>query len=152
MLPALYGMMEGPHGQRIRYESRDGILHVGNWYRAPDCVYWKFEAETAGTYELTIDHSVESGEGGSVLGVIVNGRKAQKMAPNGKPFASSGGTIVTEASIEFKSRSTNGKFQKRKLGTVQLDKGINEVRIQLGKVGKTKGIDLRGAMLRLQKA
>ena len=55
MLPGVVRDDGMPSYQRIRYESRDGILHVGNWYRVP-IAFTEVEAETAGTYELTIDH------------------------------------------------------------------------------------------------
>jgi alpha-L-fucosidase len=146
-LPALYGSLEGPHGQRIRYESRDGIIHAGNWFRSPDSIEWSFQA-TAGIYRLVIDHAVETGQGGTPFQVFVNGRIAARMAPNGVPFSSGDGDIVGAAAMEFRTRATGGEFRARTIGNVELQQGENKLKLVVGKVAEEKSMDLRGVTLR----
>jgi alpha-L-fucosidase len=147
-LPALYGFLEGPHGQRIRYESRDGSIHAGNWIRSPDSIEWSFQAPQAGVYSLVIDHAVAAGQGGTVFQVFVNGTIAARLAPNGVPFSSGDGDIVGAASMEFTSRATAGEFKRRTLGNVKLQKGENKLKMVVGKVAKQSSLDLRGALLK----
>jgi alpha-L-fucosidase len=147
-LPALYASLEGPHGQRIRYESKDGIIHAGNWFRSPDSIEWSFQAATAGIYTLSLDHAVEPGQGGTPFQVFVNGTIAARMAPNGVPFSSGDGDIVGAATMEFKTRATGGEFKGRTIGHVALQKGANKLKLVVGKVAKQKGMNLRGVTLK----
>jgi alpha-L-fucosidase len=147
-LPALYGSLEGPHGQRIRYESRDGIIHAGNWIRPPDSIEWSFQARRPGVYKLVIDHAVETGQGGTPFQVFVNGKIAARLAPNGVPFSSGDGEVVGAASMEFKTRATGGEFKTRAIGNVKLQKGENKIKLVAGKLAREKSMDLRGVSLK----
>ncbi len=147
-LPALYGSLEGPHGQRIRYESRDGAIHAGNWVRSPDSISWRFQAPAAGTYTLVLEQSVEAGQGGTPFEIFVNGKTATKMAPNGVPFSTGDGAIVGDAALSFTTRSTGGEFKERRVGTVLLQAGENTLKLVVGKLAHQSSMDLRGAVLR----
>lgn len=147
-LPALYGFLEGPHGQRIRYESRDGIIHAGNWLRPPDSIEWEFEAPKAGLYQVILDNAVEAGQGGSEVQMFVNGKIAARMAPNGVPFSSGDGDIVGEAAQVFKTTATGGEFKSKNVGSIKLKKGTNKLKLVLKSVKKDKALDLRGITLK----
>ncbi len=147
-LPALYGSLEGPHGQRIRYECRDGIIHAGNWFRSPDSIEWSFRVPGPGVYRVTIDHAVDAGQGGACYQVFVNGKVAARLAPSGLPFTSGDGDIVGAASMEFRTRSTGGRFRRRVLGDIRLRRGENRLKLVVGKVARAKGMDLREVTLR----
>ena len=147
-LPALYGSLEGPHGQRIRYESRDGIVHAGNWVRPPDSIEWEFQAPRAGMYQLALDHAVEAGQGGSELQVIVNGKIAPRLAPNGVPFSTGDGEVVGEAAHVVKTTATGGEFKLKRVGNIKLKKGANKLKLVMSKVRKEKSLDLRAVTLK----
>jgi len=147
-LPALYGSLEGPHGQRIRYESRDGVIHAGNWFRSPDSIEWSFHSPKAGIFRLAIDHAVDAGQGGTPFQVFVNGKIAARMAPNGVPFSSGDGDIVSAAAMEFTTRATGGQFKARTIGNVELQKGENKLKLVVGKVAKQQSMDLRAVTLK----
>ncbi len=147
-LPALYGALQGPHGQRIRYESRDGIIHAGNWIRPPDSIEWELQAPKAGVYQVILDHAVEAGQGGSEVQLILNGKLAPRLAPNGVPFTSGDGDIVGEATHIIKTSATGGAFKSKKIGHVKLKKGMNNLKLVVNKLKRDKSLDLRGVTLR----
>lgn len=147
-LPALYGFLEGPHGQRIRYESQDGIIHAGNWIRPPDSIEWEFETAKAGLYQVILDNAVEAGKGGSEIQMFVNGKIAARMAPNGVPFSSGDGDIVGAAAQIFKTTATAGQFKAKNVGSIKLKKGTNKLKLVLKSVKKEKAMDLRGVTLK----
>lgn len=147
-LPALYGQLEGPHGQRIRYESQDGIVHAGNWIRPPDSIEWEFEVPKAGVYQVILNQAVEAGQGGSEVQVVLNGKLAAKMAPNGVPFSSGDADLVGGATHVFKTTSTGGQFKNKNVGTVKLKKGPNKLKLMVSSVKKEKSLDLRGVTLK----
>jgi len=147
-LPALYGSLEGPHGQRIRYESRDGIIHAGNWIRPPDSIEWEFSAPRGGVYQVVLDHAVEAGQGGSEVQLFLNGKIAARMAPNGVPFTSGDGEIVGGATHLIRTSSTGGEFKRKTVGNVRLKRGPNKLKLVVGSVKKDKSLDLRGVTLK----
>ena len=147
-LPALYGSLEAPHGQRIRYESRDGIVHAGNWTRPPDGIEWQFQAPKAGVYPVLLDHAVEADQGGSEVQVILNGKVAACMAPNGVPFSSGDADLVGGATHVFKTAVTGGEFKRKNVGNVKLRKGVNELKLVVSAVKREKSLDLRGVSLK----
>lgn len=147
-LPALYGSLEGPHGQRIRYESRDGIVHAGNWIRPPDSIEWEFRVPKAGVYQVVLDYAVETGQGGSEVQVVLNGKVAPRVAPNGVPFSTGDGEVVGGATHVFRTRSTGGAFKRRSVGNVKLRKGLNKLKLVVSKVRRDKSLDLRGVTLK----
>ncbi len=147
-LPALYGLLEGPHGQRIRYESRDGVIHAGNWIRPPDSIEWEFQAPKAGVYQVILDHAVEVGQGGSEVQLVLNGKVAPRVAPNGVPFSTGDGELVGGATHVFRTTSTGGAFRRRNIGNVKLRKGPNKLKLVVSKVRKEKSLDLRGVTLK----
>jgi alpha-L-fucosidase len=145
-LPALYGLLEGPHGQRIRYESQDGIIHAGNWIRPPDSIEWEFTAPQAGIYNVVLDAAVE--QGGSEIELFVNGKTAARMAPNGVPFSSGDGDIVGAAAQIIKTTGTGGAFKNKTVGSVKLKKGPNKIKFVLKSVKGDRAMDLRGVTLK----
>lgn len=145
-LPALYGFLEGPHGQRIRYESQEGIIHAGNWIRPPDSIEWEFEAAKAGAYNVVLDAAVEAG--GSEIEMYVNGKIAARMAPNGVPFSSGDGDIVGAAAQVFKATGTGGVFKSKTVGSIKLKKGTNKLKLVLKSVKQDKAMDLRAVTLK----
>lgn len=147
-LPALYGSLDGPHGQRIRYEVRGGLIHAGNWYRAPDGIEWSFETAKAGVYQVALNLAVEAGQGGSEVQMVVNGKIAPRVAPNGIPFSSGDDNIVGGAQMVIKTAATAGQFRARSIGNIRLKKGANTLKLVLNKISKQKGLDLREVTLR----
>ncbi|MEN6645488.1 MAG: alpha-L-fucosidase [Armatimonadia bacterium] len=147
-LPALYGNLEGPHGQRIRYESRDGIVHAGNWIRPPDSIEWEFTAPKAGVYQVLLDQAVEAGQGGAEVQLMLNGKVAPRMAPNGVPFSSGDGDIVGSPDHVFTTKATGGEFKSRNIGNVKVKKGVNKLKLTVNKLKKEKSLDLRGVTLK----
>ena len=148
-LPALYGSLEGPHGQRIRYESRDGIIHAGNWIRPPDSIEWSFQTPKAGVYRIWLNQAVEAGQGGSEVQLFVNGKIAPRLAPNGVPFSSGDGDIVGGATMVVKTKATGGTFKLLKAGDVHLIRGANTLKLVMSKLCKQPSLDLRGVVLKL---
>ncbi|MCE5238212.1 alpha-L-fucosidase [bacterium] len=145
-LPALYGLLEGPHGQRIRYESCDGIIHAGNWIRPPDSIEWEFTLPKAGVYNVVLDAAAE--QGGSEVELFVNGKTAARMAPNGVPFSSGDGSIVGAAAQVIKVSGTGGAFKHKTVGSIKLKKGPNKIKFVLKTVKGEKAMDLRGVALK----
>lgn len=145
-LPALYGNIEGPHGQRIRYESQDGIIHAGNWIRPPDSIEWEFVVPKAGVYNVVMDAAVATG--GSELELFVNGKMSARMAPNGVPFSSGDGDIVGAAAQIIKAAGTGGAFKSKTVGSIKLKKGANKIKFVLKSVKKGKAMDLRAVTLK----
>ncbi len=126
-LPALFARIEGPHGPRIRYETRDGVVHAGNWIRERDTASWTFELPAAGRCRLVLDHAVEPGQGGSETKVLVNG------AQDGPAF---------------RVFSTKGDFRERRVAEFDLKKGPNTIKLHPVRLPRGRLMDLRGAFLR----
>lgn len=144
-LPALYGFLEGPHGQRISFESREGIVHAGNWYRPPDSIEWEFALPQGGIYKIVVEGAVE--EGGSEIEIYVNGKTAPRLAPNGLPFGSGDGSMISGAAHIFKTRRTGGIFKRQTIGSVKLKRGPNKLKFVLKSVQGHKAMDLRSVQL-----
>jgi alpha-L-fucosidase len=126
-LPALFGHITGTHGQRIRYETEDGVVHVGNWIRTPDTISWTFELPRAGQYRLCLDHRVTPGQGGSEVEAFVNG---------------------AEKGTSFKVMSTRGRFAMRRVAALTLKKGTNTVMLKPASIRRNAVMDLREAVLK----
>ncbi len=86
VLTALHAELRGQHGQRIRYESRDGQVHIGNWTNAKDHIAWSFELPRPGTYELTLQCAAGDGGGGTFT-VEAGDQKLQGTAAPTSGFA-----------------------------------------------------------------
>jgi len=56
-LPAVLADLHGSHGQRIRFETTNGRLHIGHWERPADFVSWEFTTDKAGPYEVTLHYA-----------------------------------------------------------------------------------------------
>jgi alpha-L-fucosidase len=148
-LPVLYGFLDGPHGMRIRYESRDGLIHAGNWINPKDSVEWTFEVPEAGDYQVWLNHAVEAGQGGSEVEFIVNGQEVPLIAPNGLVFATGGTQVQPGAHRQvFRTRSTGGAFRRRKAVRIRLQKGCNRIKVQVPTIRRQKALDLRGIVLK----
>ena len=148
-LPAIYGFLDGPHGMRIRYESRDGIIHAGNWINPKDSIEWSVKAPGPGNYQVWLDYAVMSGQGGSEIEFIVNGKEATRLAPNGMPFATGGLEAAAGAKRQIcKTRSTKGEFKRRKAVIVRLKRGTNIIKVMVPSIRRKEGMFLRGITLR----
>jgi len=147
-LPALFGALDGPHGQRIRYECREGVIHAGNWIRPDDGIDWSFEARRPGLYRVFLKHAVESGQGGAEIQVVVNGVQTARLAPNGLPYSSGDGDTVGGEQMRVRTRSTGGVFRTRCVGYISLNQGTNAVRLTLRHVRRQGSLDLRGVVLK----
>jgi len=149
-LPVLYGFLDGPHGMRIRYESRDGLIHAGNWINPRDSLEWTFEVPEAGDYQVWLNYAVESGQGGSKVEFIVNGEEVPLIAPNGLVFGVGAGAQVAAGAERqvCQTRSTGGRFRRRKAVLVRLQQGTNTLKVMVPSIKKEKGMDLRGVTLK----
>lgn len=148
-LPVVYGFLDGPHGMRIRYESRDGILQAGNWLNPKDSVEWTVTVPRAGNYRIWLDHAVDAGQGGSEVEFIINGKETPRIAPNGMVFGTGGTQASAAAKRQLcKLRATGGKFQRKQAVLIRLKKGENVIKVMVPTFGKTRGMDLRGIVLR----
>ena len=121
-LPVLYGFLDGPHGMRIRYESRDGVIHAGNWINPKDSIEWTFGAPKEGDYQVWLEYAVEEGRGGSEVEFIINGEEVPVIAPNGLTFGVGAGS---QAAAEGKRQvcttsATDGEFKQEKAVLVRL--------------------------------
>jgi alpha-L-fucosidase len=145
-LPALYGLLEGPHGQRIRYENADGQIHAGNWIRPPDSIEWEFTMPQAGIYKMIINQSVE--QGGSELELYVNGKTTARLAPNGKPFGTGDGSVTGKATQTIKTATTKGIFKNKTVGNIKLKKGANKIKLVLSSLKGENALNLRSVTLR----
>ena len=151
-LPVVYGFLDGPHGMRIRYESRDGVLHAGNWINPKDTIEWTVNVPQRGDYRIWLDHAVDSGQGGSEVEFIINGKETPRIAPNGIAFGTGGTQASSDAERQVcKLRATGGKFQRKKAVLVRLKKGKNVIKVMVPTFGKARGMDLRGIVLRKTK-
>ena len=148
-LPVLYGLLDGPHGMRIRYESRDGLIHAGNWINPKDSVEWTFEARKRGTYQVWLNCAVDPGQGGSEVELIVNGKETPLVAPNGMVFGTGGTRAAAGAKRQVcKTMSTGGAFKLRSAVLVRLRKGANTVKVMVPAIKRQRGMDLRGIVLK----
>jgi len=149
-LPVIYGLLDGPHGMRIRYESRAGIIHAGNWVNPKDSIEWTFEVPRAGDYQVWLDYAVEAGQGGSEVEFIVNGKEIPLIAPNGLVFGVGAGTETIAAAKKqvCKTSSTGGQFKQKKAVLIRLTKGTNRLKVMVPRIKKVKGMDLRGVILK----
>ncbi|PJB77895.1 MAG: hypothetical protein CO095_01100 [Armatimonadetes bacterium CG_4_9_14_3_um_filter_58_7] len=148
-LPVLYGFLDGPHGMRIRYESLDGVIHAGNWINPKDSIEWTFEVPKAGDYQVWLNYAVDEGRGGSEVELIVNGKEAPLLAPNGLPFGV-GARAEVKVGAErqvCKTSATGGEFKQKKAVLVRLKKGTNVLKVMVPTIKKEKGMDLRGIVL-----
>ena len=147
-LPVLYGFLDGPHGMRIRYESREGVIHAGNWINPKDSIEWSFQVPKAGDYQVWLDFAVEEGQGGSEVEFIVNGKETPRVAPNGLVFGTGGTEAVAGAKRQVcKTSATGGAFRRKKAVLVRLKKGANVLKVTVPTIKKQKGMDLRGVTL-----
>ena len=144
-LPALYGDPIGPHGQRIRYEERNGDIVVANWYRAPDCIEWEFELPAAGIYRVDMNAIVE--QKGAVLDVFANPGLVTRMDPNGLPFVEGANPDAPTPTFTFTAKTSKPEGQKRQLGKVALPAGNNKLKIALKDAAGTPGIVLQSVTL-----
>jgi len=148
-LPVLYGFLDGPHGMRIRYESRDGIVHAGNWINPKDSIEWTVEAPKRGDYQVWLDYAVEKGQGGSEVEFIVNGKEVPRIAPNGLVFASTTGSTEARGERQVcKTASTGGEFKRKQAVVVRLRKGSNTIKVMVPSIKRERAMDLRGITLR----
>lgn len=146
-LPAVMGFLDGAHGMRIRYESEGGIIHAGNWLKSADSIEWTVTAPKRGDYEVWLDHRVPAGQGGSEIEVVVNGKEAPKVMPNGM-ISSGGGTQVEGGQRQvLKTSSTKGEFKRKRAAIVRLKKGENTIKVTAPSIKKTAAMDLRGVTL-----
>ncbi len=147
-LPVLYGFLDGPHGMRIRYESREDVIHAGNWLNPKDSVEWTFQVPKAGDYQVWLDYAVDEGQGGSEVEFIANGKGTPLVAPNGLVFGT-GGTEAAEGAKRqvCKTSATGGCFKRKKAVLVRLKKGANVLKVMVPTIKHQKGMDLRGVTL-----
>lgn len=147
-LPALYGLLDGPHGMRIRYEAEDGVIHAGNWINPADSVEWTFEAPKRGDYQISLEYAVEKGQGGSEVEIIVNGKDVPRIAPNGMVFSSTTGSTAASGERQVcKTASTGGDFKRKKAALVRLKKGTNVIKVIVPSIKREKAMNLRGITL-----
>ncbi len=150
-LPVLYGLLDGPHGMRIRYESSEGTIHAGNWINPRDSVEWSFQVPKAGDYQVFMDYAVDEGQGGSEVEFIVNGKELPLLAPNGLVFGT-GGTQAAGAKRQVcKTSATGGAFKRKKAVLVRLKRGANTIKVLVPTIKREKGMDLRGLTLKAAK-
>lgn len=149
-LPVLYGFLDGPHGMRIRYESRDGVIHAGNWINPKDSIEWSFEVPKAADYQVWLNCAVDEGRGGSEVEFIVNGKELPLIAPNGLTFGVGAGAEAKAGAKRqvCKTSATGGEFKQKKAVLVRLKKGANVLKVMVPTIKKEKGMDLRGVKLR----
>ena len=148
-LPAVFGALDGPHGMRIRYESRDGKIHAGNWINPKDGIEWTCSMPKGGTYRVWLDYAVDPGNGGSEVEIIVNGREIPRLAPNGMIFGS--GETESRGGARrqtCRTQSTQGEFKKRKAALVRFRRGSNTIKITVPSIKRSEAMKLRGIILR----
>lgn len=146
-LPALYGFLDGPHGMRIRFEARDGIVHAGNWINPNDSIEWTVEVPKRGDYQVWLDYAVETGQGGSEVEFIINGKQVPRLMPNGMIASTGGGAVEGGERQVCKTSATGGQFKRKKAVLVRLQKGNNVIKVMVPKIRREKAMDLRGITL-----
>jgi len=104
---ALPAPMAEIHGGGAQVESKYGRPNIGFWTNARDWVSWQFQIETAGRFDVTAD-----------LATPAAGSKFELTVGNEK------------LTVEVSSTGDYGKFKTVKLGTVQIDRGTQELSIK----------------------
>ena len=148
-LPVLYGLLDGPHGMRIRYEAQDGVIHAGNWINPRDSVEWNFRVSKPGDYQVWLEYAVDDGQGGSEVEFIVNGKEVPLLAPNGLVFGSGNMQVGDESKRQVcKTSATGGEFKRKKAVLVRLKRGDNTLKVMVPKIKKERAMNLRGLVLK----
>jgi len=148
-LPVLYGLLDGPHGMRIRYEAVEGVIHAGNWINPKDSVEWSFRVPKPGNYQVWLDYAVETGQGGSEVEFVVNGKEIPLVAPNGLVFGTGSTQAATGAQRQVcKTASTGGQFKRKKAVAVRLKRGDNLLKVLVPSIKRETGMELRGVLLK----
>ncbi len=132
-LPVLYGKIQGPHGQRIRYEVHRDEPVVGNWSHPADYISWEVELPEAANYELWILSHVSVDCDGLQYALYVNPSSRSALAPNGLPVTGGDGVQQYTAPPEkvFEPKKGKGKSHWQNVGTVSLKAGKNDILIVL---------------------
>lgn len=113
-----------PHGKRIRYEPETYKNVVGYWTEVDDWVEWGFEIPTAGIYLVELHCGCGSGNGGSMVDVLVDGSKGSDVNAPADPLKTQ--------TLEWKVRDT-GHFQNiviETIGVVQLQAGSGTLKVK----------------------
>ena len=95
------------HGGQAQVESKYGRPNIGFWTNARDWVSWQFQIEKAGRFDVTAD--VATPAAGSRFEITVGNEKL---------------------TVEVSSTGDYGSFKTVKLGTVQIDPGVQELSIK----------------------
>ena len=90
-LPVLYAELRGQHGQRARYETAEGKVHLANWTNAHDYLAWQFDAGQGGAFEIVLTYAADqNSQGGRFRVAVGQATQTRKMQVGG------GTTLVDE--------------------------------------------------------
>lgn len=104
------------HGVKLQYENKPHKNTVGFWVNTNDQVYWDFNVESGGKFDIEIHQGCGRGHGGSRVALVVAGQTNE---------------FIVEDTGHFQN------FVPRKVGTVRLAKG--EHRFWIKPIKKARG-------------
>lgn len=113
-------------GVKLQYENKPHKNTVGFWVNASDQVYWDFNVESGGKFDIEIHQGCGRGHGGSQVALVVAGQTNE---------------FIVEDTGHFQN------FVPRKIGTVRLAKG--EHRFWIKPVKKARGAVMDVRRIRL---
>ena len=148
-LPVLYGQIQGPHGQRIRYEVFRDVPVVDNWSHVSDSISWEIELPEAAKYEFWIHSYVSVDCKGLKYAFYANPQSRPALAPNGLPVTGGDGVLqfTDSPNCVFEPKKGGGLSHWQKVATVSLNAGKNDLRIVLQDLQAGDGMILFDAKL-----
>lgn len=142
-LPARDGT---PHGSIQRSSKAPNNSFFTNWSRQDDFISWPIDVGTSGSYRVLVHYTCAKTSVGTVLELACGETSIRKQVTQSfdpplyeKPFER-----VANSHYFVKD------FRPLELGTLQLEAGVSELRLQAMKIVGAQAIDLHSLELRLQ--
>jgi alpha-L-fucosidase len=126
-MPMMSAELRAEFGQKARFETHEGQVHLGYWVRKQDHPAWTFQVDKPGEYSVELVYGAPAGSAGNTVEVAVGDRKVTaKVEPTANPL----------------------DFQTRAVGRIACRAGENVLTVR--PVGEVKDIvmNLRAAILR----
>jgi alpha-L-fucosidase len=122
-LPATFAEIRAQHGQRARFESAGDQVFVTNWTNAQDSVYWQFEVDKPGKYDLSLDYAADQSSADATFEIAV-----ASVGSTGSPSSQPSAPPPLKSSVEPTGGSS--QFKTHAIGSVELTAGTNSVLVR----------------------
>ncbi|WP_240772688.1 sulfatase-like hydrolase/transferase [Phragmitibacter flavus] len=143
MLPARDGE---PLGALKRSSKAPNCSYFVNWTSLDDRMVWKVEVQTAGRYEVVIDHTCAVGDEGAEVELALGGsRLTGKVTEAWDPPLFTNQDTLPRPDGE----SSMKEFKELKLGVMELEKGAGDLMLRALKIPGKGVMDVRRVTLRL---